>query len=177
MAAGNSERSRFVPPPCEVPAVTDFLPTRIRPAVLDDIPDLIELLAGLFAIESDFVPNRARQRRGLELLLAQPTDRARVLVACSGKAIAGMASGQLVVSTAEGAVSAWIEDVVVQESLRRRGIAKGLLHGLLDWAAYHGATRAQLLADKDNATALDFYRHLGWRQTQLSAWRHSLHAH
>ena len=155
--------------------MTDFLATRIRPATLDDIPDLIDLLAELFAIESDFVPDPLRQRRGLELLLAQPADRALVLIACSGKAVAGMASAQLVVSTAEGSVSAWIEDVVVRNSVRRKGIAKGLLNGLLDWAVHQGATRAQLLADKNNATALDFYRHLGWRPTQLSAWRRSLH--
>ena len=156
--------------------MTDFPPTRIRPAAPDDIPDLIDLLAGLFAIESDFVPDRLRQRRGLELLLAQPADRALVLVACSGNAVAGMASAQLIVSTAQGSMSAWIEDVVVRDSLRRRGIAKALLNGLLDWAVHHGATRAQLLADNGNATALDFYRHLGWRPTQLSAWRRSLHA-
>ncbi len=153
----------------------ETLPPRIRPAAPADIPELVELLAGLFAIESDFVPDRTKQRRGLELLLAQPVDRALVLVASSEKAMAGLASAQLVVSTAEGSVSAWIEDVVVRDSLRRSGIGKRLLDGLLDWAVYHGATRAQLLADNGNAIALDFYRHLGWRPTQLSVWRHSLH--
>ena len=37
-----------------------------------DIPALIELLAALFALESDFSVDRDKQRRGLELLLAQP---------------------------------------------------------------------------------------------------------
>ena len=148
---------------------------RIERARAADIPELIELLAALFAIESDFSADRTRQRRGLELLLSQPDDRALVLVACSndGKAV-GMASAQLVISTAEGAPSAWIEDVVVQQALRGQGIARLLLQELLAWAQRHGATRAQLLADKANTPALEFYRNIGWRPTQLSAWRRPL---
>ncbi|CAN0463264.1 unnamed protein product, partial [Phaeothamnion confervicola] len=140
-----------------------------------DIPALVELLASLFVLESDFSVDRDKQRRGLELLLAQPEDRAAVLVARSadGKAVA-MASAQLVISTAQGAPSAWIEDVVVQQSLRGQGLARRLLHALLDWAQRHGATRAQLLADNSNAPALDFYRHVGWQLTRLSALRRQL---
>jgi ribosomal protein S18 acetylase RimI-like enzyme len=158
--------------------VPAYQPISIERARSADIPALIELLAALFTIESDFIPDRARQRRGLELLLAQPDDRAVLLVARSnGGVVAGMASAQLVISTAEGAPSAWIEDVVVQKSLRGRGIARLLLQELLAWAQRHGATRAQLLADKANTPALDFYRRIGWQPTQLSAWRRLLPYH
>ena len=148
---------------------------RIERARGADVPALVELLAALFSIESDFSADRSKQRRGLELLLAQPDDRAVLLVARSsdGEAV-GMASAQLVISTAEGAPSAWIEDVVVQHALRGQGIARLLLQELLAWAQLHGATRAQLLADNANKPALDFYRHVGWEPTQLSAWRRSL---
>ena len=139
-----------------------------------DVPALIELLGELFVIESDFSADRSKQRRGLELLLSQPDDRAVVMVARSADRVVGMASAQLVISTAEGAPSAWIEDVVVQRNLRGQGIARLLLRELLAWARQHGATRAQLLADNANRPALDFYRHIGWRSTQLSAWRCSL---
>jgi GNAT superfamily N-acetyltransferase len=155
-----------------MPAIQSIRIERARSA---DIPPLTELLAALFAIERDFSVDRARQRRGLELLLAQPDDRAVVLVARSndGNAV-GMASAQLVISTAEGAPSAWIEDVVVQQTRRGQGIARLLLRELLEWAQRHGATRAQLLADSANTSALDFYGHTGWQSTQLSAWRRSL---
>ena len=139
-----------------------------------DVAALIELLAELFAIESDFSADRSKQRRGLELLLSQPDDRAVVMVARSADRVVGMASAQLVISTAEGAPSAWIEDVVVQRNLRGQGIARLLLRELLAWARQHGATRAQLLADNANQPALDFYRHIGWRSIQLAAWRCSL---
>lgn len=36
-----------------------------------------------------------------------------------------------------------------------------------DWAAAAGATRLQLLADKDNGPALEFYQKQGWQFTRL----------
>jgi GNAT superfamily N-acetyltransferase len=139
-----------------------------------DLPALESLLAALFSIEVDFQPDGERQRRGLALLIGD-AERAIVLTArdAAGTVVA-TASAQLVVSTAEGARSAWIEDVVVAEAFRSRGIGTALLSALLDWAHEKGATRAQLLADRTNAPALDFYRRLGWQSTQLGAWRIAL---
>ena len=155
--------------------MSDAQSIRIERASIADVPEMSELLAALFTIERDFSADRARQRRGLELLLSQPDDRAVLLVARwnDGKAV-GMVSAQLVISTAEGDPSAWIEDVVVQRSLRGQGIARLLLQEVLAWAQLHGATRAQLLADNTNTSALEFYRHTGWQPTQLFAWRRLL---
>jgi GNAT superfamily N-acetyltransferase len=146
----------------------------IGAARTEDIPALQSLLAALFSIEVDFRPDGERQRRGLSLLL-EDAERAVVLAArdASG-AVVAMASAQLVVSTAEGARSAWIEDVVVADGLRGKGIGAALIAALLDWARDRGATRAQLLADRTNAPAREFYRRLGWQPTQLGAWRISL---
>jgi GNAT superfamily N-acetyltransferase len=155
--------------------VSAVQPIHIARASKADIPALIDLLAALFAIESDFSADHTKQGRGLDLLLSQPDDRAVVLVARTGEGrVVGMASAQLVISTAEGAPSAWIEDVVVSQSLRGQGIARLLLQEALAWAQQHGATRAQLLADNANTPALDFYRHTGWQPTQLFAWRQFL---
>ncbi|NTV09485.1 MAG: GNAT family N-acetyltransferase [Zoogloea sp.] len=144
---------------------------RIETARPDDIPELLRLLEMLFSIESDFRPDPERQRRGLAELLSRP-QLAQIAVARTpdGK-VAGMASVQLVISTAEGAPSAWIEDVVVDETVRGTGLGRRLLAAVLDWARQQGATRAQLLADLDNTPALDFYRHLGWEATRLGARR------
>jgi GNAT superfamily N-acetyltransferase len=95
--------------------------------------------------------------------LAAATDDAGTVV--------GMSSAQLVFSTAEGAWSAWVEDVVVVEAWRGRGLARTLPWYVLDWAARRGATRAQLLVDLDNSLALGFYQRLGWRETRLAARR------
>lgn len=145
----------------------------IEPAKREDIPALILLLGELFSIEQDFKPDTERQRRGLELLLGEP--RACVLV-CRGATgeVLGMVSAQLVVSTAEGALSAWFEDLVVSRLHRGRGLGERLLEAALAWARAQGAVRAQLLADLDNAPALGFYRHQGWNPTRLGAWRRKI---
>ena len=148
---------------------------RIERARDTDIEALSALLGQLFEIESDFAADRTKQCRGLELLLAQPDDRAAVMIARSDDdTVIGMASAQIVISTAEGAPSAWIEDVFVRDARRGEGIARLLVGELLTWAQARGATRAQLLADEANTRALGFYGHLGWRATELSAWRFSL---
>jgi ribosomal protein S18 acetylase RimI-like enzyme len=142
----------------------------IRRAIAADIPALTSLLAALFSIEKDFAPDSERQARGLAAVLDSPLGHIAVATASDGSVV-GMCSGQLVYSTAEGAASVWIEDVVVAEAWRGRGIGRALLGSVLDWAAARGATRAQLLADLDNQPALDFYRKLGWAETRLGARR------
>lgn len=143
----------------------------IATASLEDIPQLVELLDQLFSIEKDFHPDRERQERGLSLLIAQP-ERGVIKIArdAEGKAM-GMVSAQLVVSTAQGAPSAWVEDMVVSPEHRGAGTGKALLQSVLDWARQQGATRAQLLVDTENEPALGYYRHLGWETTQLQARR------
>lgn len=142
----------------------------IRAALPADIPALVGLLGALFAIEQDFAPDAARQAGGLAAVIASPLGRVSVATAADGRVV-GMCSGQLVFSTAEGAPSVWVEDVVVAEGARGQGIGRALLGSILDWAASRGATRAQLLVDLDNAPALDFYQRLGWDATRLGARR------
>ncbi len=142
----------------------------LRPASTADLPALCGLLTELFAIESDFVADPQRQQRGLELLLGRPAD-ALVLVAEQAGQVVGMATVQLLISTAEGGPAGLVEDVVVSQTVRGGGIGRALLQGLAHWAAGQGATRLQLLADLDNTPALDFYRHLGWQATRLGALR------
>ncbi|HET9596473.1 MAG TPA: GNAT family N-acetyltransferase [Anaeromyxobacteraceae bacterium] len=141
----------------------------IRAAAGADLDAMVRLLAVLFSLEADYRPDAERQRRGLALLLAEPD--ARVLVAEAGGRAVGMATVQLVVSTAEGAFSALVEDVVVEAAWRGRGAGQSLLSAAEAWARERGATRLQLLADRENAPALRFYERNGWRTTQLVCWR------
>lgn len=140
----------------------------------EDIPALVALLGELFSIEADFQPDPARQTRGLRLLLQQPPQRAAIKVARAGEQVIGMVSAQLVISTAQGAASAWLEDMVVSARYRGEGVGKSLLQEITMWAQAQGASRAQLLVDTDNAPALAYYKHLGWQATQLQARRRLL---
>lgn len=142
-------------------------PIYIAPATLQDIPQMVVLLADLFGIEQDFSANTDKQIAGLRLLLNTPAL-ARILVARNAEQqVIGMVSAQLVMSTAEGAWSAWVEDMVVVAAYRQQGIGKQLLASILDWARAQGATRAQLLVDLDNAPAIGYYQHLGWASSRM----------
>lgn len=137
----------------------------IRPARPEDLDAMVGLLQSLFAIEVDFAADASRQRRGLQLLLED--RRACLLVAEAGGNVAGMCSGQLMVSTAEGGPSLLVEDVVVDEKRRGQGLGRLLMEAVSAWGVGRGATRLQLLADRNNAPALAFYRSLGWDGTEL----------
>jgi len=148
----------------------------IRDAVAADVPALSALLDALFSIEQDFKPNGNRQMRGLLWLLQVP-DRAVIKAAFDEEGrVIGMVSAQLVISTAEGAPSAWVEDMVVREDWRGKGVGRALIEQLTSWAVSKGATRAQLLVDLDNEPALGYYQHLGWQTTRLGARKISLRA-
>ncbi len=143
----------------------------VRTAADADIPELVALLQDLFAIETDFQGDPAKQERGLRQLLASPTG--RIWVAAEADRIVGMCTAQVLVSTAEGGAVALVEDVVVAADRRGRGIGRQLLEALEGWARREGLSRLQLLADRDNHSALDFYRCLGWSETRLIALRKS----
>ncbi len=142
----------------------------IRSAVVNDLPVLVGLLQQLFSIEADFLPDAERQRRGLEQILQRP-QQAVVLVALHDGAVIGMCSAQILVSTAQGGETALVEDVVVDAGQRGNGVGTALLDALDEWAQQRGVSRLQLLADRGNAQALDFYLRRGWLPTQLCAWR------
>jgi GNAT superfamily N-acetyltransferase len=140
-------------------------------ALATDIADLSALLTLLFNIEQDFDPDLAKQSQGLTLLLHKP-NAAHVAVARNAAGtVIGMVTAQLIISTAQGAASAWIEDMVVATSYRGRGIGKQLLKNAHAWAKSQGATRLQLLVDTANSEAVAYYAHLNWQSTQLQARR------
>jgi GNAT superfamily N-acetyltransferase len=139
----------------------------INTATLEDVPVLITLLNALFSIEQDFTPNADHQKKGLTLLIQNPQSGViKVLRDATGVAV-GMVSAQLVISTAQGAPSAWVEDMVISEPYRAQGYGRALLQSALDWAIEKGATRAQLLVDLDNEPALGYYQHLGWAASRM----------
>jgi ribosomal protein S18 acetylase RimI-like enzyme len=141
---------------------------KVRPARISDLPTLVELLCQLFSIETDFAVRPTRHARGLRLLLgAVRRGRAYVAVAESRGEVVGMATVQVVVSTAEGTRSGWIEDVVVREDLRGVGIGTMLMADVAHWARANNLARLQLLADRRNRLALTFYDRLAFQTTNM----------
>jgi GNAT superfamily N-acetyltransferase len=131
-------------------------------ATRKDLPRLVELLGALFVQEADFVPDAARQKRALELILGDPRI-GRIYVAREGGSVVGMVSTLYTVSTAEGGKAAWLEDMVVEHEYRGRGIGAALLAHAVVGAREEGCLRLTLLSDEDNAQAHSVYAAEGFQ--------------
>lgn len=140
----------------------------VRKAEMRDVDALAELLGALFTIETDFAVDAQRQRAGLLFVLEQPAQCCIIVAECDFQ-IVGMCTGQLLVSTAEGGLKILVEDLVVAEEQRCRGIGTMLIDEVKKWADAFGVKRMDLLADQRNHLALDFYLRRKWQKTQLIA--------
>jgi GNAT superfamily N-acetyltransferase len=138
----------------------------IRKATLADIDAMTGLLYQLFSIEEDFTFNAEKQKRGLALLI-NSNETAVAIVAELNGIVIGMLTAQTNISTVEGGIAAVLEDMVIDKSLRGKGIGKSLMQAMEQWAKEKGITRLQLLADKTNSPALAYYNKLGWTETKM----------
>ena len=127
----------------------------------------MSLLGELFAIEADFSFDADRQRQGLRLMLDGCRKHKCIKVAECDREVIGMCSAQTLISTAEGGVVALVEDLVVKNGWRGRGVGGMLLESIDAWSNSCGLKRLQLLADAENEPALAFYGKNGWERTQL----------
>jgi GNAT superfamily N-acetyltransferase len=134
---------------------------RVREARGADVEAMVELLGYLFKQERDFSPATTKQRRALEIILAQPAM-GRLFVLTRGAKILGMVSLLFTISTAEGGKAAWLEDLVVRPDHRDKGLGTRLLRAAVDWARKEGLTRITLLTDTDNAHARRLYMRHGF---------------
>lgn len=144
-------------------------PPRIRAAGEADLDAMTQLIGRLFALEPDFSFDPLKARRALSQLLVK--HEAALWVAERDERVLGMCSAQILISTAEGGPVAWVEDVVVSPDQRGAGIGRFLLDAVTTWAKRRGITRLQLLVDRENSAALDFYSRLDWQTTRLHCLR------
>ena len=141
----------------------------VRPATPTDLPVLLVLLKQLYSIEEDYIFESEKQAYSLELIMASANG--QVFAAEIGGEVVGMCLAQVIISTAEGSMSAWVEDVVVQESCRGFGVGSIIMEAVDNWARENGIVRLQLLADKDNDPALQFYLKCNWQEMNSKAFK------
>jgi ribosomal protein S18 acetylase RimI-like enzyme len=141
-------------------------PIEIRPAVLDDIPQLCNLLAILFSQEADFQPDPDRQSRALRLILEQPHV-GFILCAAESHCVIAMVSILFTVSTAEGGRAGVLEDMIVHPASRGQRIGERLLHEALRLARKSGCSRVTLLTDGTNESAIRFYSRAGFTPSRM----------
>jgi GNAT superfamily N-acetyltransferase len=147
-----SLKGNVLKPPSEV---------KIDFATLEDLPELVRLLQTLFEQEVEFQPQPERQNSALELILSSK-DRGRIFAARFGDKLVGMVSLLETVSTAEGGLAVWLEDLVVEPNFRGRKIGTALVRAALDYCKSRGIKRVTLLTDRDNSQAHRFYFRFGF---------------
>lgn len=144
------------------------MPVTIRNATPEDIHQMLPLLEQLFAAEADFTFNADLQEKGLRLMLDGCGKHRAVKVACTEEqGVVGMCTAQTRISTAQGKISAVIEDLVVDAAWQGSGIGSRLVNAIEDWARDRGISVLQLLADRDNTNGLAFYKARDWQDTAL----------
>jgi GNAT superfamily N-acetyltransferase len=142
-------------------------------ATAADLPAMADLLTELFTLESDFQPDREKQLAGLKLILDHP-DMGRLFVVRVEGRVAGVANALITISTAEGGRVLLLEDVIVKSTHRGAGLGRSLVEHVLAWAKAEGMNRVTLLADKDNASALEFYARMGFQPSAMTVLRRRL---
>ena len=138
----------------------------IEPATLEDLPRLTDLLVDLFAQEADFKPDRAKQMRGLRLILEEPS-RGRIFVLRQNGEILGMINLLFTVSTAEGGFVILLEDLVIHRDHRHHGYGDQLLQHAIQFAREKGFVRITLLADRDHDESLRFFKNHGFVESTM----------
>ena len=135
--------------------------TIVEQATILDLPQLTDLLHDLFTMESDFQPDRAKQMRGLQLILEQP-NRGRIFVLRHNGMILGMINLLFTISTAEGGVVILLEDVIVHREHRHQGIGAKLLDHAIKYAQAKNFLRITLLTDRLNDDSQRFFKNHGF---------------
>ncbi len=137
---------------------------RVREATAEDV-EIIHALAGeLAGVVGDSSPTLEAVQARLSELLEEP--RARVLVAeDEGGAVVGMASLWIKPDLAHGDTVVEVPTLVVAEGSRREGVGKLLMEEIQGLAAENDAHLIELVATRENASARNFYKSLGFVET------------
>lgn len=135
----------------------------IREASLEDGEEIYALACELAASVSDSPPEREAVHGRLEELLGE--SKARVLVAQSGDVVVGVASLWMKPDLAHGDVVVEVPMLVVAEDHQRAGVGKLLVEEVRKQASEKGAGIIELVATSDNTAAREFYRSLGFVET------------
>ena len=127
-----------------------------------------ELAASLRGLMSQLSPRAAPATdENVQEILDSPAT--RLLVARDDGAVVG--SLTLVMFRIPTGVGVWIEDVVVDEAARGRGIGEALLREAVELAARAGASRVNLTSTPDRVAANRLYQRLGFEPRTTNVYR------
>ena len=138
--------------------MTTTTSTRAGPADLDALATLFDTYRQFYGQPSDVERGRKWLRERLRF------GESMVLLARRGNALVGFAQLYPMFSSVRTAKTWILNDLYVDASARRKGIARQLLQAAADFAKTDGATGIALETASDNAAARALYRAAGWRE-------------
>ena len=137
---------------------------RVREATAKDVETIHALAGELAGVVGDSSPALEAVLARLSELLEEP--RARVLVAeDEDGAVVGMASLWIKPDLAHGDTVVEVPTLVVAEGSRREGVGKLLMEEIQKLAVESEANLIELVATSENAPARNFYKSLGFVET------------
>lgn len=134
---------------------------QIQLAQPQDIPALANLLAQLFTQEKEFFPDYRLQVTALKQIINNPAL-GQIIIARQDANIVGMLCLLYSISTALGGKVCSLEDFIVDNTWRNRGIGTELLQFAINFAQQNNCQRITLLTDITNADAQRLYSRMGF---------------
>ncbi len=139
---------------------------------IEEVGQVTQAVVGAFA---RLVPQLSRSKpppdkQALERIVA--SDATHLLVAMSDESVI-VGSLTLVVFPIPTGVRAWIEDVVVDSSVRGQGIGRALDESALEVARKAGAVTVDLTSRPTREAANRLYKSLGFVQRETNVYRYS----
>lgn len=138
-------------------------PEVVREAGVEDAEAVHDLAGELAEALGDRRPRLEAIRERLRDLIEE--RRARVLVAEGEDGIVGAASLWIKPDLGHGDTVIEVPMLVVSEKARRRGVGKLLVQEIRGVAAAENVSLIELVATRENSAARDFYRSLGFVET------------
>jgi ribosomal protein S18 acetylase RimI-like enzyme len=138
---------------------------KVREANVEDAAEICGLASELAETVGDEAPTEKATRARLEELLEKP--RVRVLVAENEARIVGGVSFWIKPDLAHGDTVVEVPMLVVAEDHRRAGVGRLLMEEVRNIASDNDASQIELVATPGNVTAREFYRSLGFVETDV----------
>ena len=146
----------------------DADPAAVRIEEADAISgELVEAIARLVGqLSASAQPPSAA---ALDQIIASPASRLLLARELDGRVV-GMLT--IVLFPIPTGIRAWIEDVVVDQEVRGRGVGALLTQAALDLAVAHGARTVDLTSRPGREAANRLYARLGFEQRQTNVYRY-----
>jgi GNAT superfamily N-acetyltransferase len=138
---------------------------KVREAKVEDAAEIHSLASELAETVGDSPSEEEAIMARLEELLDEP--RARVLVAENEAGIVGGVSFWIKPDLAHGDTVVEVPMLVVAEDHRRTGVGTLLMEEVRNVASDNGASQIELVATRSNVTAREFYRSLGFVESDV----------